>query len=138
MDPDIWEIDNTYYSLSGGKDPKLMKLLGLEIYFRANIGHSVRRYSIWWVILLVTIVFDIFTTHAFVSKYGIKAEGNMATRTWMLYAGPGFGNIIGKLLQFFSVVFFAGLHKRLGNIFLLLIILLNCWAIVINSMSLAG
>jgi sucrose-6-phosphate hydrolase SacC (GH32 family) len=29
-DPDIWEIDNTYYSLSGGKDPKLMKSFDLK------------------------------------------------------------------------------------------------------------
>ncbi len=114
-----------------------MKLLGATVNFSDNLKYSINRYSIWWVILLVTVMFDIFTTYAFVSKCGIKAEGNFITKIWMLSVGPYYGNLIGKVLQLFSVLFFVGLHERLGNIFLLLIILLNCWAIVINSMSLA-
>jgi hypothetical protein len=113
-----------------------MKLLGVTVNFFENIKYSTNRYRVWWVILLVTILFDIFTTYAFTSKYGIKAEGNFFTKSWMLYAGPFYGNLIGKALQVLSVFFFAGLHQRLGNFFLLFIILLNCWAIVINSMSL--
>lgn len=75
--------------------------------------------------------------YAFTSKYGIKAEGNFFTKSWMLYLSPFYGNLIGKFLQLLSVVSFVGLHQRLGNIFLLFIILLNCWAVVVNSMSLA-
>ena len=113
-----------------------MKLLGETVNFQKNIEYSTKRYAVWWAILLVTILFDIFTTYAFTSKYGIKAEGNFFTKLWMLYAGPLYGNLIGKALQLSSVMFFVGLHQRLGNMFLLLIILLNCWAVVINSMSL--
>ena len=29
-DPDIWEIDDTYYALSGGKEPSLMKSADLK------------------------------------------------------------------------------------------------------------
>jgi hypothetical protein len=113
-----------------------MKLLGETVEFHRNLKKSFKRYPVWWAILSVTMIFDIFTTWAFVSKYGIQAEGNVATKTWMLHMGPTLGNCIGKILQLASVIFFVGLHQRLGNIFLLLVILLNCWAIVINSMSL--
>ena len=113
-----------------------MKILGENIHFRENIEFSFHRYTVWWAILFVTMAVDIFTTYTFVSKYGIQAEGNFFTRTWMSYVGPHAGNVIGKFLQLLSVIFFVGLHKRLGNIVLLLIILINCWAIVINSWSL--
>ena len=114
-----------------------MRLLGVTVNFKENIQHSIKRYKVWWAILLVTILFDIFTTYAFTFKYGIKAEGNFLTKSWMLYLGPFYGSLIGKLLQLLSVVSFVGLNQRLGNIFLLFIILLNCWAVVVNSMSLA-
>ena len=115
-----------------------MWLLGKKIDFIGNIKFSLNRYTLWWIILLVTIVFDIFTTYAFVSKYGIRAEGNLMTKTWMSFIGPHWGNVLGKILQLVSVLFFVGLHKRLGNIFLLFVILLNCWAIVINSWGLVS
>ena len=114
-----------------------MRLFGVTVNFKENIQYSIKRYKVWWAILLVTILFDIFTTYAFTTKYGIKAEGNFFTKSWMLYLGAFYGNLIGKLLQLLSVVSFVGLHQRLGNIFLLFIILLNCWAVVVNSMSLA-
>lgn len=113
-----------------------MKLLGENIPFREHIEYSLRRYRVWWVILVVTIVFDIFTTHAFISKFGVNAEGNAITQLLMKLAGPDLGNVIGKILQLIAVFFFVGLHQRLGNFFLLFIILLNCWAVVVNSMSL--
>ena len=113
-----------------------MKLLGENIPFRNNLAFSLSRYRVWWAILVVTVAFDIFTTYGFVSKFGIKAEGNSVTKLLMELTGPAFGNVIGKILQIIAVLFFVGLHQRLGNFFLLFIILLNCWAIVINSMSL--
>lgn len=113
-----------------------MKILGETVNFHENLKYSAKRYPVWWAILIVTMLFDIFTTYAFVSKYGLKAEGNLFTKLWMLYIDPFYGNILGKVFQFISVILFVGLHQRLGNIFLLFIILLNCWAIVINSMSL--
>ena len=112
-----------------------MNLFGEKIAFRENLQFSLQRYFVWWLILIVTMIFDIFTTFVFVSKYGIGAEANMTTKLLMLCFGSYFGNIIGKILQLISVVCFTGLHRRLGNIFLLFIILLNCWAIVINSFS---
>jgi sucrose-6-phosphate hydrolase SacC (GH32 family) len=40
-DPDIWQIDNTYYSLSGGKDPKLLKSPDLKNWtYLGNLLHD--------------------------------------------------------------------------------------------------
>lgn len=113
-----------------------MKILGENISFSENIQFSFKRYLVWWLILFVTMIFDVFTTSVFISKYGIEAEANLSTKILMLNFGGEFGNIVGKLFQLISVIFFVGLHRKLGNIFLLFIILLNCWAIVINSFSL--
>ncbi len=113
-----------------------MRILGEIINFKANLKYSIKRYYVLWIILLVTIFFDMFTTYAFTEKYGIKTEGNFFTKLWMLYFDPLYGDLTGKILQLLSVVFFVGLNQRLGNIFLLFIILLNCWAVVINFMSL--
>ncbi len=112
-----------------------MKILGETISFSENLQFSSRRYFAWWLSLFITMVFDVFTTSVFISKYGIEAEANLSTKILMLNFGSEFGNIVGKLFQLVSVIFFVGLHRRLGNIFLLFIILLNCWAIVINSFS---
>jgi hypothetical protein len=113
-----------------------MKILGEDIAFRENIVFSLRRYLVWWLILAVTMGFDIFTTSAFIAKYGTGAEANMVTKWLMISVGGDLGNIIGKGLQVLAVIGFVGLHRRLGNLFLLFVILLNCWAVVINSLSL--
>jgi hypothetical protein len=113
-----------------------MKVLGEEIHFKENLQFSLKKYLTWWIILLITMVFDVLTTNYFLLKYGIKAEANLVTRLLMLNFGALFGNVFGKLLQLLSVVFFVGLNRRLGNLFLLFVILLNCWAVVINSFSL--
>lgn len=115
-----------------------MRILGKKVDFLENIKFSAKTYSIWWALLIVTILLDILTTNAFISKYGMRAEGNLITRFLMLDLDPFYGNVIGKILQLFSVLFFVGLNKRLGNIFLLFVNLLNSWAIVINSWSLTG
>lgn len=114
-----------------------MKILGEDIAFWENIVFSLRRYLVWWLILAVTMGFDIFTTSAFIAKYGTGAEANMVTKWLMISVGGDLGNIIGKGLQLLAVIGFVGLHRRLGNLFLLFVILLNCWAVVINSLSLS-
>lgn len=114
-----------------------MKILGEQIAFRENIAFSLRRYIVWWLILVITMAYDIATTSAFVAKYGSDAEANTITRWLMTAVGGDLGNLAGKGLQLVAVIGFVGLHRRLGNIFLLFVILLNCWAVVINSLSLA-
>ena len=79
--------------------------------------------------------FDYLSTTVFVSKYGTQAEANFTTRFMMENVNPHIGNLIGKVFQLLSVMCLVGLSKRVGNFFLLFIILLNCWAIVMNSIS---
>jgi len=43
------------------------------------------------------------------------------------------GNLMGKLLHLISMACLVGLTRRVGNFFMLFEILLNCWAIVMNS-----
>ena len=112
-----------------------MRLLGEDIKFRENLVFSINRYSIWWIILIITMCFDYLSTTVFVEKYGSEAEANLTTRFMMDYFSPYFGNLFGKVLQLFSVICMVGLNRRFGNFFLLFVILINCWAIVVNSIS---
>ncbi len=110
-----------------------MKILDSKISFKDNFLFSIKRYRIWWLILLVTMVFDYLSTVNFVNKIGVEAEANHVVNWLMTNFGLYLGLFIGKCLQLFSVVMFVCLHQRLGNLFLLITILLNCWAVVINS-----
>ena len=82
---------------------------------------------------MVTITFDYLTTLNFVGKLGVEAEANRVV-AWLIKAlGVYLGVFFGKMLQLAAVVLFVCLHQRLGNLFLLVVILLNCWAVVMNS-----
>jgi len=110
-----------------------MKILGEEIAYRENFVFSFNRYLVWWLILLVTMVFDYLTTLNFIHKYGVGAEANKVVSWLIMNQGVAIGVFIGKLLQLISVILFVCLHRRLGNLILLIVILLNCWAVVINT-----
>jgi hypothetical protein len=110
-----------------------MRILDSEVKLKENLIFSLHRYRIWWVILLITIVFDYLTTLNFVSKLGAEAEANAVVGWLITSLGLYLGLFIGKILQLISVIIFVCLHQRLGNLFLLITILLNCWAVVNNS-----
>lgn len=82
----------------------------------------------------MTMLFDFLTTLYFVSKLGVSAEANLVVGWLIANLGLVAGACIGKLLQLISVILFACLHPRLGNLFLLITILLNCWAVVMNTL----
>lgn len=109
-----------------------MQLLGEEIDFKGNLLYSFKRYRVWWVILLVTMVFDYLTTLNFVEVYGPKSEANLVIRWLIINTDVYIGTAFGKLLQLVSVMVMVSLKRRLGNLFMLVVILLNCWAVVIN------
>ena len=112
-----------------------MKILDEKVPIKANLAFSLKRYWYWWLILFVTISFDYLSTAAFVSKYGVQAEANLVTRLMMEKLGPDSGNLAGKILQLVSVTCLVCLSRRVGNFFLLFVIIINCWAIVVNSIS---
>jgi hypothetical protein len=110
-----------------------MKILGQPITLERNVRFSFRRYRVWWLILLVTIFFDYITTIFFIEQFGIAAEGNQVISWLMITLGVVTGLVIGKLLQLFAVVVFVSIDRRVGNLLLLIVIALNCWAVVINT-----
>jgi len=110
-----------------------MNILGEYIAFRLNFTFSLKRYLVWWLILLATSVFDYLTTIYFVTIYGTETEANLIIRWIIEHSNVATGALIGKLLQLLAVIIFVGLNRRFGNIFLLTIILLNCFAMVVNS-----
>ena len=112
-----------------------MRLLGVEIDQKANLLYSYHRYMVWWIILLATIFFDYITTLYFVDKYSSGNEANKMIRWLIENTGVYIGTFIGKLMQFFGVVFAVSLHKRGGNLYMLVVILLNCFAVVMNSIQ---
>ncbi len=112
-----------------------MKILDEKVPIAANLAFSLKRYWYWWLIFFVTMSFDYSSTAAFVSKYGVHAEANLVTRLMMEKLGPDSGNLAGKILQLVSVTCVVCLSRRVGNFFLLFVIIINCWAIVVNSIS---
>ncbi len=110
-----------------------MRILDQDINFKENLHYSLKRYPVWWIILIITMIFDFLSTSVFVAKYGTEAEANITTRFMMETINPYFGNVLGKLLQLISVVCLVSVSRRVGNFFLLFVILINCWAIVVNS-----
>ena len=109
-----------------------MQILDQEIPLKENLRFSLKRYTAWWIILLVTMIFDFFTTLYFVEKYGVATEGNSLVSWLIRNLGLVAGVFVGKLLQLFSVTVFVSLHQKLGNIFLLIVVLFNFWAVVVN------
>lgn len=109
-----------------------MKILGSEVDPYYNLCQSLKNYRVRWFVLLVTMVFDYVSTLYFVSILGVDREANAVIAWLMACAGVYFGLFVGKLLQLITVFVFVALSYRVGNIFLLVVILMNCWAVVIN------
>ena len=112
-----------------------MRILGERLHIRDNLRFSFKRYTIWWIILLVTMVFDYLSTTVFVARYGTAYEANLVTRLMMDLFSPNHGNVLGKALQLLAVVCFVGISRKIGNFFIVFVILINCWAVVMNSIS---
>ena len=110
-----------------------MKLLGQSIPLRENLLFSFRRYTVWWIILLVSMFFDALTTVAFVRELGPEREMNPVVRWLLQSVGIVPGLVIGKLLQLGAVAAFVSLDRRWGNVLMLIVVVLNCWAVVVNA-----
>ena len=111
-----------------------MKFLSSELNIKENLLFSLRTYRVLWLILIITIVFDYLTTVYFISALGVEAEANQVVNWLIENLGLSAGLLIGKLLQLLSVAFVACLGQRVGRIFLVFVILLNCWAVFINTL----
>ncbi|WOH36672.1 hypothetical protein RI844_15025 [Thalassotalea fonticola] len=110
-----------------------MTILDREVSLQQNLFYALQKYRIFWFILLLTATLDYVTTLQFMIKDSIALEANLVVRYLAYEFGIFAGVLIGKLLQIFSAMAFCALSKELSRAVLLLIILLNCAAIYINT-----
>jgi hypothetical protein len=109
-----------------------MLILGEQVQLKDNLHKSLRENRLLWALLLITIVFDFATTIFFMSEYGIQVEKNLVVR-WLAYTFGMFpGVFIGKCLQLLPAIGFSALSFKLSKAILLLIVLLNFAAILVN------
>ena len=112
-----------------------MQILDKEIPYLENIKASFRLYWYLWLILLLTAVFDFMSTVSFMQEEGIQYERNIIVRWLASMFGIFPGAFLGKFLQILAVIVFSGLSLRLARAMLLLILLLNLTAVVINVIT---
>lgn len=105
-----------------------MKILGSPVSLVENVKHSFKLYSIFWLILLVTIVLDSLTTIRFMTNDGIIHEANLIIRWLAFVLGIIPGVMIGKFLQFIAAIGFTALSLKHSRAILILLISLNLLA----------
>lgn len=109
-----------------------MRILDEEIPLKENLTTSFRKYWYLWIILLVTAFLDFVTTLLFMQNDGIQFERNLLIR-WLAYTlGIVPGVFIGKSLQILAAIVFSALSLKLARATLLLILLLNLVAVIVN------
>ena len=109
-----------------------MRILDEDIPLRENLKTSIRRHRLLWVILLVTVFFDFVTTLIFMHRDGIQFERNLVILWLASNIGIIPGVLLGKSLQILAAMIFSALSLELARATLLLIVLLNFVAIMIN------
>jgi hypothetical protein len=80
-----------------------LQIFDQEIPLKENLRFSLNRYTAWWIILLVTMIFDFFTTIYFVDKYGVATEGNSLVSWLIRNLGLVAGVLVGRILQLIPV-----------------------------------
>jgi len=111
-----------------------VKILGEEVSLLENIGYSLRTHWFLWLLLLITASFDLLTTLNFMWRDGIEIEKNFVVKNLALTLGILPGVALGKSMQVFAALAFSALSKKLTRAILLLIVLLNFWAIIVNTL----
>ena len=109
-----------------------MLILGEEIDLAGNLRISLRRYWFLWLVLLITICLDFASTMYFMQRDGIIAEANPVIRWLANKFGMVPGVAIGKVLQLVAAAGFTALSLVLSRAILLMLLLLNITAVVIN------
>lgn len=109
-----------------------MRILDNEIPLKENLKASFHQYWYLWLILLATALFDFTTTLSFMQQDGIEFEKNLVVRWLANTLGIVPGVLIGKSLQLLAAMIFSALSLKLARATLLLILLLNVMAIIVN------
>ena len=109
-----------------------MLILGEQVDLKENLLRSLRAHRLLWTLLLVTIAFDFATTVFFMTERGIHFEQNLVVRWLARNFGIVPGVLIGKGLQLVAAIGLSALSFKLSRAVLLLIVLLNFFAIYVN------
>ena len=109
-----------------------MQILDQEIQIVENIKASFRRYWYLWIALFITAFFDFATTILFMCKEGIQQEGNSIIRLLAYKLGIIPGVLLGKSLQIVAAIGFSALSLNMSRTILLLILLINLFAVIVN------
>ena len=110
-----------------------MTILDRQVSLTQNLFYALQRYRVFWLILLLTATLDYVTTLQFMINGSISMEANLVVRYLAYEFGIFSGVMVGKSLQIVSAMAFCALSRELSRAILLLIILLNCLAIFINT-----
>ena len=113
-----------------------MQILGADVPLGKNLLTSLRRHWLLWSMLVVTALLDFATTLGFMSEYGIRVERNMVVRWLALSLGMIPGVMIGKSLQIIAAAGFSALSLKYSRAILVLIVGINCLAILGNVLLL--
>lgn len=112
-----------------------MKILDTEINLLENLKLSIKKYKLFWLLFLISAVFDALSTYYFIAIDGIEHEANDLIRNLVYYLGIAPGVIVGKLLQLIAALVFSSLSFKLSRAILLLFSALNFLATFHNLSS---
>ncbi len=111
-----------------------MKILDHDVPVLENLRYSLRTHWFLWLLVFLTVLLDFATTLNFMWRDGIELEKNLLIRNLATLLGIVPGVAVGKILQIVAAVVLTSLSKNLNRAVLLMIVLLNIWAIFINSL----
>jgi hypothetical protein len=109
-----------------------MNILDEEIPLIDNIKRSLRHYWFFWVLLLISVGLDYFSTLYFMHFFGVEKEANLIVRWLAQTLGVYHGVAIGKSLQLVSAVGFSSLSFKYSRAILMMLIFLNLLAVIHN------
>ena len=109
-----------------------MRILDSDINIDANKYRLFREHRILMGLLILTALMDAVSTMVFMQRLGPHVEMNVVVRILGYTYGPIAGPLLGKLYQIFGVWVISLMVPRLTRFVCIVIILLNCYAFVLN------
>ncbi|TLU65812.1 hypothetical protein FE810_07825 [Thalassotalea litorea] len=110
-----------------------MIILDQEVPLKENLLYAIDNHKFLWGLLIISAVFDYFTTYLFMTRGGVDLEANLIIRYLAHSMGIIVGVGLGKILQLGAAMAFCALNKEMSKGVLLIILALNCFAITVNT-----
>ena len=109
-----------------------MKILDSEVDLRANKGLLFRQHRVLFVLLIITAIMDAYSTQLFMQRIGPHVETNIVVRLLSFSYGTLAGPYLGKFYQICAVWIISVFTPRLTRFVCVMVILMNCYAFVVN------